>query len=565
MRQQKRIFCLGLMASISVLMSVRSSAGVPPQTSAGEKNQAVALPAAKEELLGELSAEAKLERDFDNVSERIKFASADIVPAYVIDPATLRFAARAKEGKSWVLVVDGQQRGPTFESLKSVVLSPGGQHIVYSGKQGGHWVRVLDDKQLGPPSEKLDGGFWFWGRKPAHYHSLPDFLVPAFLAYSTRPERKWPIVTDINVGLEFDEVDRPVFSPDGQRLAYTAKIAKKREIIVLDGKEGPEFEEVGAPRFSPDGKRLAYAARQGKKWFVVADGEPGPQFAEVSFPCFSPDGRHLAYAAFSQRREATTPGGAETELWVMIVDGKRGPEFEELGPPVFSPDGQHVAYWGKRTTYEGRREALMLDGVKATSFDYVGQPVFSPDSRHWAIGAKRAKSYVVIADGKEVPDLVWYPSTPPVYSPDSQHIGTAGDWPKSPGRWADVVFAGDITFSSDGRRLAYVVGWGGQQFLEGHTTRARRYVVVDGHAGEVYDTLGVDLGFSPDSRHFIYSIRGGVGKDKSAVVTDGQQGKLYDDVIGGAFRDGDAGASPTQFIYIAREGRKFYRVTQPLR
>lgn len=73
------------------------------------------------------------------------------------------------------------------------------------------------------------------------------------------------------------------------------------------------------------------------------------------------------------------------------------------------------------------------------------------------------------------------------------------------------------------------------------------------------------MGFSPDSGHFIYAVRGGVTSDKSTVLIDGQKGKLYDDVIGGVFRDADAeDSSKHAFMYIAREGRKFYRVTQPL-
>jgi len=74
------------------------------------------------------------------------------------------------------------------------------------------------------------------------------------------------------------------------------------------------------------------------------------------------------------------------------------------------------------------------------------------------------------------------------------------------------------------------------------------------------------LAFSPDSRHFVYSVRGGVRGDKSTLVIDGQQGKLYDDVVAGAFRDTAEGSDSSQhaFVYIAREGRKFLRVTQPL-
>jgi len=53
---------------------------------------------------------------------------------------------------------------------------------------------------------------------------------------------------------------------------------------------------------------------------------------------------------------------------------------------------------------------------------------------------------------------------------------------------------------------------------------------------------------------------------ESTLAIDGQQGKLYDDVIGGTFHDAASGSDSPQniFVYIAREGRKFFRVTQPL-
>ncbi len=256
MRQQKRVFYLGLMALMVWLMSVTSSGGAPPQqTGASEKNQPVALPAAKEELLGELSVETGVPgRGIDGAAGSARFGmirTAKREPAYFIDPASLRFTARAKQGKGWVLVVDGQERGQTFEGIESVVVSPGGQHVVYSAKRAGQWVKMLDDKELGPALEEPSEGIWFWRGVPQHYDSLPDFLLPSFLAIAAR--RGGSRVSGL------DEVDLPVFSADGQHLAYWARRAKKREFIVLDGKEGPEFEKVGAPHISPDGQPLAYA------------------------------------------------------------------------------------------------------------------------------------------------------------------------------------------------------------------------------------------------------------------------------------------------------------------
>lgn len=48
-------------------------------------------------------------------------------------------------------------------------------------------------------------------------------------------------------------------------------------------------------------------------------------------------------------------------------------------------------------------------------------------------------------------------------------------------------------------------------------------------------------------------------KGKSLVVTDGQEGRLYDEVVDGSMSLFSGDGSVT---YVAREGRKFYRVTQ---
>jgi WD40 repeat protein len=535
--QEGFVVCLGLMAVILGLTPFKLSAGAPPQTTASEKNQPVALPVTKEELLGELSAQTDVPGPA--IAERgwkeflIDPYAVEHGTDYFVDSASLRFAVPAKQGKRWVLVVDGNEK-KLFDGIESVLVSPGGQHVVFSAKRDEKWVKMLDDKELGPAFDELGGGFWFWGAAELGRY-----------AYAAKRGKKWLIVADSKEGLEYEEVGRPVFNSDGHHLAYRAKNTKNGEVIVVDGKEQAEFREVGAPHFSPDGQHLAYWAKIAKKHeTIVLDGKEGPQFEKVSRPHFSPDGKRIAYIASRGKRKIKQ---RDSEFYfvpqVVVLDGNEGPEFEEVSNPVFSPDGQHLAYQGKRPTYEGHKDVLILDGTEKAEFQYAGGlPVLSPDSQHIAYVGWEKGSFVGFLDGKRL------------------------DGAKSPGAWRNVEFSEEINFSPDSKRLAYVVGWGGQAYLEGRTTRAHRCVVVDGHVGEDYDTLGIDMGFSPDSRHFVYSVRGGVSGDKSTVVIDGQTGKLYDDVIGGAFRDAtdNGGSSQHAFIYIAREGRKFYRVTQPL-
>jgi len=591
MRQQKRTFCLGLMALIVWLMAVTSSVGAPPQqTGAGEKNQPVALPAAKEELLGELSPQTDVPgpeitkrpwKEFLTTGWTTPKPEAD----YSFDPASLRFAARAKQGQKWVLIVDGKEQR-TFDGVESVLVSPLGQHAVYSAKRDNKWVKMMDDKELGSAFDKLGGGFWLFGdARLDHY------------AYPAKRGDKWLIVADGKEGPEFKELGHPYFSRNGQRLVYPASPGKNKWVMVVDGNKGPEFEEVSPPVFSPGGERLAYRGKRNKdREVLVLDGKETTEFEygsrlvdpragwgskkefdHAGQPVFSPDGRHWVYRVkHDEKRQA------------VIVDGKEGPNFEEVGRPFFSPDGQHLAYWAKR---DEKRDLFVLDGKEGPEFEEVARPAFSPDGRRFAYLAKRGKLWRMVIDGQDGSefehDIFGYPK----FSPDSQHVihlamKNHPTWNQSnlevlelrDGKIAETAttqfhtvritypFMEGESLSPDGQRTACVVAVGGQAFFRGQTTRALRRVIVDGQVGKDLDALDIDLMFSPDSRHFVYAVRGGVGDNKSMVVLDGQEGKLYDDVIGGGFPEKREGSGPssTALVYIAREGRKFYRVTQPL-
>ncbi len=576
MRRQKRIFCFGLMGLLVWLMPVTSSAGAAPQqTGAGEKNQPVALPAAREELLGELSDEPK------DVAE------------VVLSNDGMRFAAKIKRGKQWVLVVDGKE-GPVSEDFAGISFSrSGARHIIYAVKRSGKWTEMMDGKELGAqfdapvpdPSRNphLSAGP-LWTPAPYTPGSIGGILngLDAVGMFSTMISTRFgqnvaPTSTDAAKQMQGSFW---LWQGDTlQRHAYGIRRGKT-SLMIIDSKEGPGFEDIGGPAFSPDGQRVAYAAKRDKEWRVVADGVEGPGFQEIGSPVFSPDGLRLVYSAKSEKH------------WAMVDGPGSGPKFMEISPPYFSPDGKRLAYWAKRQTKKGTSgsevyvisELIVADGKEGPEFDAVGPPVFSPDSIHLAYWAKgKKKEHVLIVDGQprfEFKELL----AGPEFSPDGQHIAYV-DWSnggflgtldgksvaesKAPGYHTlslGKYFAEQITFSVDSQRLAYVVVSGGENYWEGATKRAKRRVVVDGHEHNLYDAYGINLTFSPDSRHVAYIVHGGLKKDKSTVVIDGREGGPYDSVLGGVFHRGvgaDGGTS-AEFVYIAREGRKFYRVTQAL-
>jgi hypothetical protein len=504
-----------------------------------------------EEFLGELSRETEPPSEFVSI-------------------AGTRFAARAKRGNKWVLIVDGKEGSPVDDIPAAPTITPEGRHVIWIAKRAHGYVPLIDGEELGPSFEDLDGiaivlgshdalaNHAYAGRRGGNWHMIVDAVEgPGFsamhrpvmspdgkrVAYAAmKANTRWSMVVDGQSGPEFEALSLPVFSPDGRQVAYMAKRDNKHHLLMLNGIEGPVYEEMICFFFSSDGKHLAYSARRGKKAYVVFDGKEGPGFDDVGRPSFTPDGKHLVYRALRAKR------------WTLLVDAKEQGPFDDVGPFAFSPDGG-LAYWAQHDN----AWRVVADGSSGTAVqEYISGPAFSPRGRHMAYVGYRDGYFVVVQDSQIVGQYEVPKSSRRLYTRAEPGNNLAVGTSKS----LRVDFVESLTFSPNGQRLAYVLGSGGRQFAGGQTTHAKRRVVVDGRAGDEFDTFGItDLTFSPGSEHVAYVVKGGAGDngEKQMVVADGLKGKLYDTVMGLAIVESLAPRSAV--IYFARDGRKFYRVT----
>jgi Tol biopolymer transport system component len=93
---------------------------------------------------------------------------------------------------------------------------------------------------------------------------------------------------------EIEHFSKVSFSPDSERLAYTA-LKDDKWVVVNNGKTGPKWDQVMFMLFSPDSKRFAYAAKQNNQMFLITDGKVGNRYEKINNPVFSPDSKHIAY------------------------------------------------------------------------------------------------------------------------------------------------------------------------------------------------------------------------------------------------------------------------------
>ena len=157
--------------------------------------------------------------------------------------------------------------------------------------------------------------------------------------------------------------------------------------------------------------------------------------------------------------------------------------------------------------------------------------VFSDDSQSFAYAAETKDGWFVITDGTQ--SRCWTGIGEVMYGPKQRFVYVAYDsngWyvvlDGVPSDSFEAVMQGSLTFSPNGKHLAYVVA-SGNQFR----------VVIDGELGFIYESIAA-LRFCPDSETLVYIVRERrqeyIAMDKELIgpfnqiadYTIGQNGKL---------------------------------------
>lgn len=146
---------------------------------------------------------------------------------------------------------------------------------------------------------------------------------------------------------------RPVWSPDGTRIAYESVVNNKRLIYIMDAYEG----DITAVPLTPNGALQA--------------------INEFN-PFWSPDGRYIAYerAGSGQRSIYKTEVYKPNAARVLIFQRSN----EEIYQPVISPDGQWLIYQAYETqpTTDASVSDLYLRRLNGSQF-----AVFTQDTEGW--------------------------------------------------------------------------------------------------------------------------------------------------------------------------------------
>jgi dipeptidyl aminopeptidase/acylaminoacyl peptidase len=438
---------------------------------------------------------------------------------------------------------EGAQLEETLLEPGSDPPNPGVSMAVATGRQGCR-VAKLEGSSLDGYVVRVNGVVG--PRWPEIAVETPVFSANgASVAYCARKGLDWRWVVNGVEGPVFPEMTPTsfAFSADGKRHAYVASPGFRRMVVAVDGVVGPEAgREVpqpwdSAPLFSPDGERLAYveALHAERKMRVNLDGKPGAWYDGVSVLQSPGDGAHamtgprasVAGWALTRPRPRVfcmafsvngRSFGCHAEIggrWAAVINGKQGALHDAMGVDlVFHAEGEDYAYMAldgmRRTIQRAKGPPMPVEAV------HDGTLIFSPDGRSFAFAGVREGVTGVWLDGKAVPCDV---------------------------KVAKLKNHGSVCFSPDSQRLAFAA----------ETADSTLHWVVDGKAGPPASSALGTIDFSPDSTHYAHT-QVAPGNKGIAIVEDRVVRAQYEAVPAGPVYLEDG-----RLEYLAVKGNDLYR------
>src|SRR5262245_33785790 len=243
----------------------------------------------------------------------------------------------------------------------------------------------------------------------------------------------------------------PSLSPDGKSFLYAGSASGNWDIYLqrVGGRNPINLTKESSaddtqPTFSPDGEFIAFRSeRDGGGIFVMgATGESAKRLTNFGFnPAWSPDGKDIICADDGPIDTASRQN-PNSRVWIVNVASgeKRQVTKEDSIQPNWSPHGYRIAYQGRRRLAQRDIWTIPADGgepVEVTNDPAMdGSPVWSPDGNYLYFVSDRAGSMnlwrvpIEETTGKVLgsPEAITTPSP----------------------------YVSQVSFSRDGRRLAYV-------------------------------------------------------------------------------------------------------------
>ena len=334
-------------------------------------------------------------------------------PGREIDPAISpdgkRIAYLASRDSGYDLLVRDLEGGGTLRLTGSAlskghpVWSPTGDRIAFVGAQGDAAAIYVVPSKGGQSVKFVDLPSWSYGLdwspdgrtlafSDAAPGETPGIVLIDVISKSVRPVGR----SDSSAG----DV-KPVFSPDGRRLAFLRRDQfDRQQIAVVDIQHGSAAKILPAPAqqlrgldWAPDGESLLFSAKSGRRfglWRLQADGSKSPEVypvegGDVFNPSISRDGR-IAVEEVEQDRDVWSADLVRNTA-VPLIRSTSG-DYD----PAYAPRGNELAFVSERSgSPEIWIQSLRGEAQRRTSLSTseIRNISWSPDGARLAFVAQK--------------------------------------------------------------------------------------------------------------------------------------------------------------------------------
>jgi serine/threonine-protein kinase len=209
----------------------------------------------------------------------------------------------------------------------------------------------------------------------------------------------------------------PIWSPDGQRVAYQSDREGDLAIFVqrADGTGAaerltkPEKGEAHVPEsWSPDGRHISFSVVRALSWslwmLTVEDRKTSPfgdvQSIEPIGSVFSPDGRWIAYHAMPEGVDGSAPSaGVFVQPFPATGARYQAPRILRDFMPLWSPDKRNLELFYNPSTAAGRLAAVTVLTTSGLTFGRPESLPFALTGGRLSIGTR---AFDVLPNGKFV-------------------------------------------------------------------------------------------------------------------------------------------------------------------
>ena len=343
-----------------------------------------------------------------------KFLGVGVDALGLTNKGHLAYPAQVREG--WLVVHDGKN-GPVFDAIGEVQLT--NEHLAYTAEKSGKW-HVVHDGVLGEAFDTvLPGSLQLQGSR---------------IAFAAQQGLEVFAIIDGQRSAPMDGVGLIRFSRDGTRAGFVGKRLGASYVVLNSEERGP-FESVA--ELHPGTPDL-FVARTKEGWRVFNGDQPGEPYEKIAGLIEGP-----AYGARRDKETWVIDGavkrGPFTSLksqlmrdvagklvfaaqtpdsWVVMLGDRELRGWEEVETPVIN--GSHIGFIGERNG----RYVVSIDGEERSTWEWASSLALSGE--RVAHLARRTGRTFVVLDGKELT--------------------------------FDVVVAGTLAFSKDGKRFGCITG-----------------------------------------------------------------------------------------------------------